>query len=38
MEPTVQPKGHVCAKCGAVTGSPNAEPKLWACPAIEPTA
>jgi len=28
MELTVQPNGHVCAMCGAVTGSPNAEPKL----------
>ena len=28
MEPTVQPNGHVCATCGAVTGSPNAEPIL----------
>ena len=28
MEPTVQPNGHVCATCGAVTGSPNAEPVL----------
>jgi len=28
MEPTVQPNGHVCTTCGAVTGSPNAEPKL----------
>jgi len=27
MEPTVQPNGHVCTTCGAVTGSPNAEPK-----------
>jgi len=24
MEPTVQPNGHVCATCGAVTGSPKA--------------
>jgi len=28
MEPTVQPNGHVCTTCGAVTGSPNAELKL----------
>jgi len=28
MEPTVQPNGHVCTTCGAVTGSPNAEQKL----------
>jgi len=28
MEPTVQPNGHVWTTCGAVTGSPNAEPKL----------
>jgi len=28
MKPTVQPNGHVCTTCGAVTGSPNAEPKL----------
>jgi len=28
MEPTVQRNGHVCATCGAVTGSPNEEPKL----------
>jgi len=28
MEPTVQPNGHVCATWGAVTGAPNAEPKL----------
>jgi len=25
MEPTVQPNGHVCATCGAVTGSPKAD-------------
>jgi len=28
MESTVQPNGHVCTTCGAVTGSPNTEPKL----------
>jgi len=28
MEPSVQPNGHVCTTCGAVTGSPNAELKL----------
>jgi len=28
MEPTVQPNGHVCTTCGAVTGSPSAERKL----------
>jgi len=28
MQPTVQPNGHMCARCGAVTGSPKAEPNL----------
>jgi len=28
MEPTADPYAHVCATCGAVTGSPKAEPKL----------